>query len=180
VNRYWFIRAEQAVYPIAVLCRVLQVSRAGYYAWRGRSPSARTTHDAVLTTQIRALHAASRRTYGVPRIHADLQDDGVHVGRKRVWRLMRAAGLSGCQRGRRWVRTTITDPSARPAPNVLARDFTATAPDERWVGDITYLPTDEGGCIWRPCWMSIHGRSSGGRWPRTSERTLPWRRSRWP
>jgi transposase InsO family protein len=144
VNRYRFIDAERANYPIAMLCRVLAVVRASYYAWKRRGLSARLTQDAALTTQIGAFHAASRGTYGVPRIHADLRDEGTRVGRKRVWRLMRAAGLSGCQRGRRRVRTTVTDPIATPAPNVLDRDFTATGPDERWVGDITYLPTEEG------------------------------------
>ena len=144
MSRYRFIQVEKAVFPLSVLCRVLRVSRASYYGWRRRGPSARATHDATLTVQIRAAHTASRQTYGVPRIHADLQDAGMRVARKRVWRLMRAAGLSGCQRGRRRVRTTVADPKATPAPNVLARDFTATGPDERWVGDLTYLSTDEG------------------------------------
>lgn len=144
MSRYRFIAAEQGHYPIAVLCRVLGVSRAGYYAWRQRGRSARAEQDAHLTDQIRAIYADSRQTYGSPRVHADLAEQEVHVGRKRVARLMRAAALTGCGRRRRTVRTTQADPSATPAPNHVARDFTAVAPNRLWVGDITYVPTDEG------------------------------------
>jgi putative transposase len=133
VSRYRFTHAERATYPVAVLCRVLRVSRAGYYAWAGRGASARAQADADLAAQIAAAHARSRATYGAPRIHAAL----------RAARLMRAAGLAGFCRRRR-VRTTIADPAQAPAPNLVARDFTATAIDRLWLGDITYVPTQEG------------------------------------
>ena len=148
MSRFRFIHAEQATSPIAVLCRVLEVSRAGYYAWTRRGQSARARADQQLTEQIRQVHVRSRATYGAPRVHADLSADGIRVGRKRVARLMRAAGLVGCGRGRRATRTTIAEPAATPAPNVVARDFHPVAPDRLWVGDITYVPTDEG-------WLSV-------------------------
>jgi transposase InsO family protein len=143
MSRYRFIHAERATYPVALLCRVLRVSRAGYYAWAGRGASARAQTDAALTAQIKEAHARSRGTYGVPRIHASLRAAGVRSSRRRVARLMRAAGLAGCCRRRR-VRTTIADPAQVPAPNLVARDFTATAIDRLWLGDITYVPTHEG------------------------------------
>jgi putative transposase len=143
VSRYRLIRAERATYPVAVLCRALRVSRAGYYAWAGRGASARAQADADLTTQISAVHARSRRTYGAPRIHAALRAAGTRTSRRRVARLMRAGGLVGCHRRRR-VRTTVADPARAPAPNLVARDFTAAAPERLWVGDITFVPTGEG------------------------------------
>jgi putative transposase len=132
------VKANQA-YPIATVCRVLGVSSSGYYAWLDRPPSARAQSDAVLLAQIRAIHERSRGTYGVPRIHAELAEAGVHVGRKRVARLMHLAGLQGVSR-RKWVCTTIRDGS-RPAPDLVQRHFSADAPDRLWVADITYIPT---------------------------------------
>jgi transposase InsO family protein len=143
VSRYRFIRAERANYPVTILCRVLRVARSAYYAWAGRGVSARARADEELTAQITAVHARSRRTYGAPRVHAALRAQGVRCARKRVARLMRAAGRAGCQRRRRG-RTTVADPAHAPAPNLVARDFTALAPDRLWLGDITYLPTREG------------------------------------
>jgi len=143
VNHYRFIHAERATYPIIVLCRVLRVARSAYYAWARRGVSARAQADEVLATQIAAAHARSRRTYGAPRIHAELRAQGTRCARKRVARLMRAAGLVGCHRRRR-TRTTVTEPTHVPAPNLVARDFTASAPDRLWLGDITYVPTHEG------------------------------------
>ena len=144
MSRYRFIAAERARHPITVLCRALGVSRAGFYAWKRRGPAARVQRDAVLTDDIRQVHLRSRRTYGAPRIHADLAARGIAVSRKRVARLMRAAHLVGCGRRRRTVRTTVADPTAQPAPNLICRDFYPTAPNRVWVGDITYVPTDEG------------------------------------
>ena len=131
---------NQANYPIATMCRLLGVSASGYYAWRDRRPSARAAADAALLARIKAIHAASRRTYGVPRIHAELAAAGIFVGRKRVARLMRAAGLKGVSR-RKWVGTTQRAKDARPAPDLVARDFRAEAPDRLWVADITYIAT---------------------------------------
>jgi transposase InsO family protein len=143
MSRYRFIRAERATYPLAVLCRVLRVSRSGYYDRARRGVSARARSDEALATQIAAVHARSRRTYGAPRVHAELRAEGVRCARKRVARLMRAAGLAGCHRRRR-ARTTVADPAHTPAPNLVARDFTAPAPNRLWLGDITYVATREG------------------------------------
>jgi len=134
------VRAHQAVYPVATMCRVLEVSRSGYYAWRKRGPSARAQADAALTERIREVHEDSRKTYGSPRIHAELQEEGQRVGRKRVARLMGAAGLEGASR-RRFVKTTQRSEDARPAPDLVDRDFTVSGPDQLWVADITYIPT---------------------------------------
>lgn len=134
------MRANQAVYKVATLCRVLGVTTSGYHAWRSRPPSAHARDDALLTTQIRASHARSRSTYGCPRIHADLAATGWKVSRKRVGRLMRESGLRGASR-RRWATTTTRHPDARPAPDLVERRFVADAPDRLWVADITYIPT---------------------------------------
>ena len=131
---------NQASHPIATMCRLLGVSSSGYYAWRDRPASARSQADAVLLARIKTIHAASRKTYGVPRIHAELAAEGISVGRKRVARLMRAAGLKGVSR-RKWVSTTQRAEGARPAPDLVERDFRAAAPDRLWVADITYVPT---------------------------------------
>jgi putative transposase len=144
VSRYRFIEAKKAGYPVAVLCRALKVSRAGFYGWRSRPPSCRSVADRELTAAITAVHAGSRGTYGSPRVHAELADaHGVRCGRKRVERLMRRAGLQGCHRRRR-TRTTRRDESAAPAPDLVRRAFAADAPDRLWVADITYLPTWQG------------------------------------
>ena len=131
---------HQAEYPIATLCRVLGVSPSGYYAWRKHAASERAQEDQRLLRQIRTAHVASRGTYGAPRIHEELKANGVAVGRKRVARLMREAGIVGVTR-RRWTTTTVRDGAARPAPDLVDRDFTAQGPDRLWVADITYIPT---------------------------------------
>jgi putative transposase len=125
------------------MCRLLGVSPSGYYAWRDRPPSARAQANAALEAHIRAIHKHSRETYGVPRIHAELADEGTRVGRKRIARLMRRAGLEGVSRRKR-VRTTRRRQDARPAPDLVERDFVADAPDRLWVADITYIPTWSG------------------------------------
>ncbi len=143
MSRYRFIQREKAVYPIIVLCRVLGVARSAYYAWARRGISVRAQADADLTAQIEDAHARSRRTYGAARLHATLRAAGVRCARKRVARLMRAAGLVGCHRRRR-VRTTVAEPAHTPAPNLVARGFAAPVHDRRWIGDITYVATREG------------------------------------
>ena len=132
--------ANQAIFPIATMSAVLGVSRSGYYGYRDRPPSARARADAALTEKIVAFHERSQGTYGAPRIHADLAEAGVSVGRKRVERLMKQAGLVGVSR-RRFTRTTIRDERVRPAADLVDRDFTARKPDELWVADITYIAT---------------------------------------
>ncbi len=141
---FQFIAAEAGHHPVALSCRVLGVARAGFYAWRDRPPSARARADAELTAVIHRLHAQSRGTYGAPRIHADLQGEGRRHGRKRVARLMRQADLRGCPRPRRQPRTTIADPAASAAPDLVQRAFDPLAPDRLWLADITYIPTEEG------------------------------------
>ena len=137
---YAFVEREKAAYPVVRLCRVLGVSPSGYYAWRKRPPSTRAREDAVLTERIVQIHQASRGTYGAPRIHADLAATGTRCGRKRVARLMRRADVVGCHR-RSHVVTTQREPRAPVAPDHVRRQFTATAPNQLWTADITYVPT---------------------------------------
>ena len=122
------------------MCRVLGVSTSGYYAWRKAKPSNRAQGDERLKRQIGHIHSASRGTYGVPRIHAELKGSGTVVGRKRVGRLMRESGLRGVSR-RRGARTTVRARGQRAAPDLVERDFSAAAPNRLWVADITYVPT---------------------------------------
>jgi putative transposase len=122
------------------MCRVLDVSASGYYAWVKRPLSRRRREDGAVLEQIRHWHQASRGTYGAPRIHRDLRAAGVRVGRKRVARLLQAAGLRGVSR-RRWITTTVRAPRARPAPDLVQRQFAAPGPNRLWVADITYVPT---------------------------------------
>src|SRR6202045_1979316 len=143
VTAFQFVNANQAIYGVATMCRVLAVSARGYYAWRQRPPSARARTDAELTSRISAIHQFSRATYGAPRIHEELLAAGLHVGRKRVARLMKATGLSGVSR-RRWVTTTVRDHYAQPAPDLVERNFSASGPNRFWVADITYIPTGTG------------------------------------
>ncbi len=139
-----FVAAEKANHAIATLCRVLGVSRSGFHAWVTRRPSARALEDARLTERISAIHREHREVYGSPRIHAELVlGDGERLGRKRVERLMRAAGLSGLQPRRRG-KTTVSVPGVRVADDLVDRAFAASAPDRLWVADITYLRTWEG------------------------------------
>jgi len=141
--KFEFIHAEKASYPVRVLCRVLEVSRSGFYAWCRRAPSRRSRDDQRLALAIRAAHRRGRGTYGSPRVHAELAAQGVRVGRKRVARLMREAGLCGVRPHRRR-RTTVVDPSRPAAENLVARNFTADAPNQVWAADITYVRTWEG------------------------------------
>ena len=141
--KFAFIQAERARFPVLVLCRVLGVSRAGFYAAHQRPVPERDRVDARLAVQIAAIHGASRRCYGSPRVHAELRAQGQCTSRKRVARLMRRAGLAA--RRRRAFRVTTQSQHRHPvAPNRLARNFTTPAPDQVWVSDITYLPTSEG------------------------------------
>jgi len=144
VSAYSLIDAEKASYPISLLCRILRVSRSGYYGWKGRPPSERDKENAALTEKIREIHSRSRQVYGYPRIHAELKALGVRCSRKRVARLMRKAGLRGCPRARKKRITTRRDPYATPVPDLVKRNFTAAAPNKLWTADITYVGTREG------------------------------------
>ena len=132
--------ANQGRFRVATMARVLGVSPSGYYAWRQRPSSVRAQADAKLTARVQEIHAGSRGTYGAPRIHAELVEAGVAVGRKRVARVMREAGIAGVSR-RRGPRTTRREEQARPAPDRVERCFEAEAPNRLWVADITYIPT---------------------------------------
>ena len=132
--------AHQACYPVATMARVLEVSTSGYYAWRKRGPSKRAREDTMLQERMKAIHAKSRGTYGAPRIHAELRADGLCVGRKRVARLMRQAQLAGISRRRR-KGLTRRNAKARPAPDLVKRNFTAQRPNQLWVADIKHVPT---------------------------------------
>ena len=143
MSRYRFVEAESSRYPVTQVCRMAQVSRAAYYQWQEGRGSGRAAADAALTAVIRAIHAASRGQYGVPRVLIELRAQGHEVGRKRVARLMAAAGLRG-RRPSRWVRTTTPEPTPPAIPDRVHGEFAAVAPDVLWVGDITYVRTWEG------------------------------------
>lgn len=133
------MRARQAEHSVVRMCAVLGISSSGYYAWLERPPSKRTQEDEELTERIEEIHALSRRTYGAPRIHAELRAQGIRVGKKRVARLMKVAGLAGVSR--RKFHVTTERGTRRGAPDLVNRDFTATGPNQLWVADITYVPT---------------------------------------
>jgi putative transposase len=137
------IDAKKSQHPVSLLCSVLGVSRAGFYAWKDRPTSSRERRDRELTALIRQIHEESERSYGWPRIHAELRHRGVRVSRKRVARLMRQAGLNGLLVRRRG-KTTIRVPGVRPAPDLVARDFNPIEPNRLWAADLTEIPTWEG------------------------------------
>lgn len=136
------MKAHQAVHKVRKLCRAIGVSPSGFYAWCDRGLSERAKADAELTVKIQNIHDEARGTYGVPRVHAMLSVEGIHVGKKRVARLMKAAKLEGVSRRKKYRSTR--DKDARPAPDLVERKFVASAPDQLWVADITYVPTWSG------------------------------------
>ncbi|MFT7518931.1 MAG: putative transposase [Kiritimatiellia bacterium] len=138
MTAYRFVDVEKGNHTIVRLCAVLGVSRSGFYDWKAREPSKRCIRDRKLVTHIRAAHTRSRGTYGRPRLHAELVDQGVQVGQRRVGRLMREEGLAGIPRKRFRV-TTTTDSSRKVVDNVLDRQFTRQRPNQTWVTDITYV-----------------------------------------
>ena len=143
--KFAFIRAEKANFPVRALCRILQVTRQGYYAFLKRPQSARAAGDVVLRERVREVHQRSGRRYGSPRVHEALRREGQRVGKRRVERAMRSMGL--CARApRRYRVTTAAHPDHPKAPNTLNREFLATKPNQRWVTDISYVWTDEGWC----------------------------------
>jgi putative transposase len=143
VRCFRFIRAERANHAISLMCRVLGVSRSGFHAWERRASSERAVVDARLTERIAEIHARSRDSYGVRRVHLELREEGVRVGRKRVERLMRAAGISGYVKRRKGT-TTIRVPGVRVADDLVGRDFNPQAPNRLWASDIKYVATWEG------------------------------------
>jgi putative transposase len=139
-----FIAAEKATFPVAAMCRVLDVNRTSFHDWERRPPSDRALSDAWLTEKIKQIHKANRGVYGAPRIHAELRlEHEIRVGRKRVARLMKAAGIAGVKPRKRW-RTTIRVPGVEPTTDLVERHFRPAGPNLLWVADITYLRTGEG------------------------------------
>ena len=143
MSRYRFIDAERVNHTVSLLCRTLTVSRSAFYTWLSGAESQRRLADRKLAVHIRAVHRESRGTYGSPRVHAALRAQGLRVGRRRVARLMKAAGLEGLPR-KRFKTTTVSDSSLPVAPDLLGRDFDSKAPNQVWVADITYVRTARG------------------------------------
>ena len=141
--KYQFIAEHRREYPITTMCRVLEVSVSGYYAWSKRTPSQHARSDAQLAEKVKVAFQVNRRVYGSPRVHAELRAQGIHCARKRVARLMREQGLFA-QRPRHRTITTQSEQDAPVAPNLLQRDFSADQPNRKWVADTTYIWTAEG------------------------------------
>lgn len=138
------MKVNQATHSVGMMCRLLDISRSGFYAWVDRPMCARRRRDLELTGKIAAIHRRSRDTYGAPSIHAELADDhGIRVGRKRVARLMRQNRIRGATL-RKYVVTTQSDPAAPKPIDLVERQFFADAPDQLWVADMTYIPTWSG------------------------------------
>ena len=146
--RFKLIDQAKKEFPVHRLCKVLGVSQSGYFAWRNREPSRRQLDDMVLLAHIRAQFATSNETYGAPRMHVELKEDGVDVGRHRVARLMRDNGLKALQK-RRYKKTTDSGHSGPVAANILDQDFACDAPDQKWGADISYSAP-------RPGWSGMH------------------------
>ena len=177
--RYRFIQAEKASYPVEVLCQVLAVARSGYYAWCRRPASVRAQQNQWLVTHIRTCYQASRGRYGSPRIHQDLRAHGVRVGRHRVARLMRLHGLRSVRRRRSLEANRHGTLPGSCAANILRREFAATRPNEKWAGDITYVPTRQG-WLYVAVLMDLYSRRIVG-WAMDEQMTttLTLRPSRW-
>ena len=142
--KYAFVRENHRRWPVGVMCRVLLVSRSGYYGWRNRPASRRRQRREALVAKIRIAHQENRQLYGSPRIHRALLIDGESVSRNTVAKLMREANIRAKQRRRFVPRTTDSTHQKPVAGNILDRDFTASEPDRKWAADITYVPTDQG------------------------------------
>jgi putative transposase len=157
-TKFAFVSAERVNHAVSTLCRVVGVSVSGFYAWRHAIPSLqhRAEAEAELRGHIGRIFAARRRVYGSPRVHAELRREGRRHGRRRVARLMRDMGLSARQGRKRAPRTTDSRHDLPVAPNLLARDFTAGRPDQVWLADVSYIPTDEG---W--LYLAASGRGQG-------------------
>lgn len=142
--RFQFIEAQKTDFPVAALCEVMQVSRSGFYAWIKRAPSARAWDDEALLKNIKSVFEDSRKTYGSPRVHASLRKDGHRVGVNRVCRLMCQNGLAARSSRKFRCTTTQSDPNDPVTHNTLDRNFEANRPNQKWVTDVTFVPTDEG------------------------------------
>lgn len=163
MNRFQFVADHQARYGVKRLCQLVGVARSSFYYWKATAAdrAARDAADAALAVRIRAVQTAHDGTYGAPRITAELRDDGLLVNRKKVARVMRRHRIRGL-RLRRRVQTTISDPAAVKAPDLIGRDFTAKGINQRYVGDITYLPVGERGFLYLATVLDLHSRRLAG------------------
>jgi len=155
--RFTFIAAKRAEHSVSILCRCLEVTRSGFYAWRGRPESPHARRDRQLRVLVHASFEASRRRYGSPRIHADLLEQDVRVSRKRVVRVMQEEGLKARAR-KRFKSTTMSDHDQPVAANVLNQDFTAEAPNQRWVGDTSEFLIGESGKVYLAAILDLYSR----------------------
>ncbi|MDB5738568.1 MAG: Mobile element protein [Sphingomonas bacterium] len=155
--RFRFVEDHRALYPVRIMCRVLEVSRAGYYAWRGRPESPRAAANRALVDDIERVHRDTSGRYGSPRIHHELKAEGRGASRGRIERLMRRHGIRAIMARPRQVRTTDSRHNFPIAPNLLGRDFTAAAPNRIWLADITYIETDQG-WLYLSAVMDLHSR----------------------
>jgi transposase InsO family protein len=163
VNRFQFVADHQRRCGVKRLCTILGIARSSFYYWRATAAdrAARQAADARLAARIQAVHLESDGTYGVPRITAELREMGERINHKRIARVMRSIGLSGV-RLRRKHRTTVTDPAAAKAPDLVRRDFTASEPNTKYVGDITYLPVDGGKFLYLATVIDLASRRLAG------------------
>ncbi|MBT2479568.1 IS3 family transposase, partial [Streptomyces sp. ISL-94] len=163
VNRFQFVADHQRRYGVKRLCSILGVARSSFYYWSRTSAdrAARQAADARLAARIQAVHRESDGTYGVPRITAELRDDGWRVNHKRIARVMRSINLAGVRLRRRH-RTTLADPAAAKAPDLIGRDFTASETNTKYVGDITYLPLDGGKFLYLATMIDLASRRLAG------------------
>ena len=168
-SHFQFVDDHCDTFPVKWLCQLLEVSRSGFYRWRVAAPAraARASADEELAERIRAIHDDSDGTYGAPRVTAELRDAGIEVNHKRVERVMRVNGIVGVHL-RKPVRTTVPDPYAAPVPDLIRRDFTASAPNTKYVGDITYLPVGDGEFLYLATVLDlVRDGWRGGRSPTT-------------
>lgn len=163
MSRFQFVEDHHRAFGVKRLCRVLEVSRSGFYRWREAAPARveRERADRMLTERIKEIHTESDGTYGSPRITAELRDATCPVNHKRVERLMREHGIVGVHL-RKKIRTTVPEPEAAPVPDLLQRDFTATAPNTKYVGDITYLPVGDGQFLYLATVLDLHSKRLAG------------------
>jgi hypothetical protein len=175
--RFRFIEDRRADYPVRILCDVLEVSPAGYYAWRSRPESRRSTANRQLVNEIKRVYRDAYGRYGSPRIHIELKAQGRGVSRGRIERLMRHHGIRAIMAQPRWVRTTDSRHDLPIAPNLLDRNFTATAPNCVWLADITYVETDQG-WLYLATTFTAAGLSAG-RWPIICAPNCRWPRRGW-
>lgn len=154
--RYAFIEAHRVCYPVPMMCELLEVSRSGYHAWRGRGPSPREVENTRLVTQIRAIHVASDNNYGSPRVYKELREQGNVVSLNRVRRLMKKHGIAARHK-RKFRATTDSRHKLAVAPNRLGQHFVAERPDQVWLTDVTYLWTDEG-WLYLACVLDLYSR----------------------